>query len=138
MLAWRRNPSGLVGFALMSILAGTAWQVASVVIVALFYKGSAMAPMAMMIEIVLDPRHYLLFFVYVCAGGFLASLVFAVSVVSMPMLVDRQCDLLTALATSIREGIVTTLTAGPGHALARPCQLPRLQGSRRLAVSPRS
>ena len=101
MLAWRRNPSGLVGFALMSILAGTAWQVASVVIVALFYKGSAMAPMAMMIEIVLDPRHYLLFFVYVCAGGFLASLVFAVSVVSMPMLVDRQCDLLTALATSI-------------------------------------
>jgi uncharacterized membrane protein len=90
MLAWRRNPSGLVGFALLSILAGTAWQVASVVIVALFYKGPAMAPMAMMIEIVVNPQHYLLFFIYVCAGGFLAALVFAVSVVSMPMLVDRQ------------------------------------------------
>ncbi|MBI5107494.1 MAG: DUF2189 domain-containing protein [Rhodocyclales bacterium] len=101
MLAWRRNPSGLVGFALLSILAGTAWQVASVVIVALFYKGSAMAPMAMMIEVVVNPQHYLLFFIYVCAGGFLAALVFAVSVVSMPMLVDRQCDLLTALTTSI-------------------------------------
>ena len=101
MLAWRRNPSGLVGFALLSILAGTAWQVASVVIVALFYKGPAMAPMAMMIEIVVNPQHYLLFFIYVCAGGFLAALVFAVSVVSMPMLVDRQCDLLTALGTSI-------------------------------------
>ncbi len=101
MLAWRRNPSGLVGFALLSILAGTAWQVASVVIVALFYKGPAMAPMAMMIEVVVNPQHYLLFFVYVCAGGFLAALVFAVSVVSMPMLVDRRCDLLTALSTSI-------------------------------------
>ncbi|MBK7015384.1 MAG: DUF2189 domain-containing protein [Sulfuritalea sp.] len=101
MFAWRRNPSGLVGFALLSILAGTAWQVASVVIVALFYKGPAMAPLAMIIEIVVNPRHYLLFFVYVCAGGFLASLVFAVSVVSMPMLVDRRCDLLTALSTSI-------------------------------------
>jgi uncharacterized membrane protein len=101
MFAWRRNPSGLVGFALLSILAGTAWQVASVVIVALFYKGPAMAPLAMIIEIVVNPQHYLLFFVYVCAGGFLAALVFAVSVVSMPMLVDRRCDLLTALSTSI-------------------------------------
>lgn len=101
MWAWRRNPSALVGFALLSILAGTAWQVASVVIVALFYKGPALAPMAMMIEVLVNPQHYLLFFVYMCVGGLLAALVFAVSVVSMPMLVDRQCDLLTALGTSI-------------------------------------
>ncbi len=101
MWAWRRNPSALVGFALLSILAGTAWQVASVVIVALFYKGPALAPMAMMIEVLVNPQHYLLFFVYMCVGGLLAALVFAVSVVSMPMLVDRRCDLLTALATSV-------------------------------------
>ena len=101
MVAWKRNPSALVGFALLSILAGTAWQVASVVIVALFYKGPVLAPAAMMIEILVNPQHYLLFFVYMCAGGLLAALVFAVSVVSMPMLVDRRCDLLTALATSV-------------------------------------
>ena len=101
MRAWRRNPSALVGFALLSILAGTAWQVASVVIVALFYKGPALAPMAMMIEVLVNPQHYLLFFVYMCVGGLLAALVFAVSVVSMPMLVDRRCDLLTALVTSV-------------------------------------
>jgi hypothetical protein len=47
MLAWKRNPSGLIGFGLLSLLAGTAWQVISVVLVALFYKGSAMAPMDM-------------------------------------------------------------------------------------------
>ena len=81
MWAWRRNPSALVGFALLSILAGTAWQVASVVIVALFYKGPALAPMAMMIEVLVNPQHYLLFFVYMCVGGLLAALVFAVSVV---------------------------------------------------------
>ena len=101
MVAWRRNPSGLVGFALLSILAGTLWQVVSIVIVALFYKGEALAPMAMIIEVVINPKHYLMFFIYMCAGGFLAALVFAVSVVSMPMLVDRRCDLLTALTTSI-------------------------------------
>jgi len=101
MLAWRRNPPGLVGFALLSVLAGTAWQVASVIIVALFYKGGALAPMAMVVEIVVNPQHLLLFFVYIAAGGFLASLVFALSVVSMPMLVDRRCDLLTAMSASV-------------------------------------
>ena len=101
MLAWKRNPSALVSFGLMSILAGTAWQLVSVVIVALFYKGSAMVPMDMMVEVVLNPQHYLMFFVYLSAGAVLAALVFALSVVSMPMLVDRQCDLLCALVTSI-------------------------------------
>lgn len=101
MLAWRRNPSSLAGFALLSMLAGTAWQVASVVIVALFYKGPALAPLDMMIEVLINPQHYLLFFAYTCAGGLLAALVFALSVVSMPMLIDRRCDLLTALATSV-------------------------------------
>lgn len=101
MLAWRRNPSGLVGFALVSVLAGTAWQVISVVIVALLYKGPALAPMDMIVEILVHPRHILLFVTYVSVGGIMAALVFAVSVVSMPMLVDRRCDLLCALVTSI-------------------------------------
>jgi uncharacterized membrane protein len=154
-VAWRRNPSALVGFALLSILAGTAWQVASVVIVALFYKGPALAPMAMMIEVLVNPQHYLLFFVYMCAGGLLAALVFAVSVVSMPMLVDRRCDLLTALvhqrqcrgresAAAGAVGAILMLLTGLGFAtpaghdrdpaLARPRQLPRLQRPGRIAV----
>jgi uncharacterized membrane protein len=36
-----------------------------------------------------------------CAGGFLAAAVFALSVVSMPMLIDRRCDLISALVTSV-------------------------------------
>lgn len=101
MLAWRRNPSGLVGFALVSVLAGTAWQVISVVIIALLYKGPALAPMDMILEILVHPRHIQLFVAYVTVGGIMAALVFAVSVVSMPMLVDRRCDLLCALVTSV-------------------------------------
>lgn len=101
MLAWKRNPSGLVGFGLMSILAGTAWQVVSAVIVALFYKGEALGPLDMMIEVLIKPQHYLMFFIYICSGGLLAAMVFILSVVSMPMLVDRRCDLLTALSASV-------------------------------------
>ena len=101
MLAWKRNPSALVSFGLLSILAGTAWQVVSVVIVALFYKGTALQPIAMMIEVLVNPQHYLMFVIYMGAGGLLAAVVFALSVVSMPMLVDRRCELLCALTTSV-------------------------------------
>jgi uncharacterized membrane protein len=101
MLAWRRNPSGLAGFGLLCLLAGTAWQVVSVVMVALLYKGSAMAPVDMIVEILRNPQYMTLFLAYVGVGGVIAALVFAASVVSMPMLVDRRCDLLCALTTSL-------------------------------------
>ncbi len=101
MRAWRRNPSALVSFGLLSMLAGTVWQVISAVIVAAYYKGPALAPLDMMIEVLINPQHYLMFFIYLGSGGVLAALVFALSVVSMPMLVDRRCDLLCTLATSL-------------------------------------
>jgi uncharacterized membrane protein len=101
MLAWRRNPSSMIGFGLLSMLAGTLWQLISVVIVAMFYQGPPLAPLDMIIQVLVNPRHYLMFFIYIGAGGMLAALVFALSVVSMPMLIDRRCDLLGALATSI-------------------------------------
>ena len=101
MVAWKRNPSGLVSFGLLSILAGTGWQLLSVVIVAVFYKGEPLGPVEMMIEVLINPAHYLMFFIYICAGAVLAAVMFALSVVSMPMLVDRRCELLCALITSI-------------------------------------
>lgn len=101
MKAWRRNPSCMIGFGLLSILAGTLWQVISAVIVAVFYQGPPLAPVDMIIQVLINPQHHLMFFVYMCAGGFLAAAVFALSVVSMPMLIDRRCDLISALSTSV-------------------------------------
>ena len=101
MLAWKRNPSCMFGFGLLSILAGTLWQVISVVIVAVFYQGPPLAPLDMIVQVLVNPQHYLMFFLYISIGGFLAAVVFALSVVSMPMLIDRRCDLLGALATSV-------------------------------------
>jgi uncharacterized membrane protein len=72
-----------------------------VVLVALLYKGSALAPLDMIIEILRNPQYNLLFAVYMMTGGLIAALVFAISVVSMPMLVDRRGDLLSALGTSL-------------------------------------
>ncbi len=101
MKAWKRNPSCMIGFGLLSILAGTLWQVISATILAVFYQGPPLAPQAMMIQVLINPQHYLMFFVYMGAGGVLAAVVFACSVVSMPMLIDRRCDLISALSTSV-------------------------------------
>ena len=101
MKAWKRNPSCMIGFGLLSILAGTLWQVISAVIVAVFYQGPPLAPLDMIIQVLINPKHYMMFFVYMGAGGFLAAAMFALSVVSMPMLIDRRCDLISALVTSV-------------------------------------
>ena len=50
MKAWKRNPSCMLGFGLLSLLAGTLWQVISVGIVAVFYQGPPLTPPAMMIR----------------------------------------------------------------------------------------
>jgi uncharacterized membrane protein len=39
---------------------------------------------------------------YVCVGGFFAVLVFAISVVSVPMMLDRNTDGIVAALTSLR------------------------------------
>jgi uncharacterized membrane protein len=129
MLAWKRNPSCMIGFGLLSILAGTLWQVISVVIVAVFYQGPTLAPLDMIVQVLINPQHYLMFFVYISTGGFLAAVVFALSVVSMPMLIDRRCDLISALATSLNAvaenplplavwAVVIMLLTGLGFATA--------------------
>lgn len=101
MLAWNRNLSGLVGCGFLSIMAGTVWQVISAVIISLFYTGRPLGPLKMMIEVLINPQHYLMFFIYMGAGGLLAALVFIFSVVSIPMLVDRPCGVRCALITSL-------------------------------------
>ena len=42
-------------------------------------------------------------FAYFCVGGFFAVLVFAISVVSVPMMLDRDTDGIVAVLTSLRR-----------------------------------
>jgi uncharacterized membrane protein len=101
-IAWRRNPGPLFSFGLLCILAGTLWQVISVFVIAVFYKGGGMKPIPMIIEILRNPEHNLVFAVYLGLGALFAAVIFALTVVSAPMLVDRrECRLLEALGTSI-------------------------------------
>ena len=99
--AWRRGTRPLVWLGLILMLAGTAWVLVSAVLFALFVH----APIAGLHDVL---RHVVLsegsnlFPVWITLGGLGAALVFAVTVVSAPLLLDRDVDMPLALLTSVR------------------------------------
>ena len=99
--AWRRGTRPLVWLGLGLALAGTAWVLVSAVLVALFVTAPITGAEAFLRHVVLSEGSNL-FPVWVLMGGLGASLVFAATVVSAPLLLDRDTDLLTAVWTSVR------------------------------------
>jgi uncharacterized membrane protein len=101
LAAWKRGTRPLVWLGLLLTLAGTAWVLVSAVLFALFVSAPITGLESVLRYIVLSEGS-LLFPVWITLGGLGASLVFAATVVSAPMLLDRDVDMVTALTTSIR------------------------------------
>jgi uncharacterized membrane protein len=99
--AWQRGTRPLVWLGLMLTLAGTAWVLVSAVLFGLFVQAPITGLESVLRHIVLSEGSFL-FPVWITLGGFGAALVFAATVVSAPMLLDRDVDMVTALMTSIR------------------------------------
>jgi uncharacterized membrane protein len=99
--AWRRGTRPLVWLGLGLAIAATAWVLVSAVLVALFVTAPITGAEAFLRHVVLSQGSNL-FPVWVLIGGLGASLVFAATVVSAPLLLDRDTDLATAVWTSIR------------------------------------
>lgn len=99
--AWRRGTRPLVWLGFGLAMAGTAWVLVSAVLVALFVAAPITGAEAFLRHVVLSEGTNL-FPVWVLMGGAGASLVFAATVVSAPLLLDRDADLLTAIWTSVR------------------------------------
>ena len=99
--AWRRGTRPLVWLGLGLAFAGTAWVLVSALLVAVFVKAPITGAESFVRHIVLSEGTNL-YLVWVLAGGFGASLVFAATVVSAPLLLDRDTDLGTAVWASIR------------------------------------
>ena len=99
--AWRRGTRPLVWLGLMLVIAGTAWVLVSAVLFGLFIRAPITGLESVLRYIVLSEGSYL-FPVWITLGGFGAALVFAATVVSAPMLLDRDVDMFTALMTSVR------------------------------------
>jgi uncharacterized membrane protein len=98
--AWCRAGRPLFGFGLLLAVVGTFWVLVSSVLIALFVH-TPITGFEDFLRYVVLSRNSNLFYVWIALGGFVAALVFAASVVSVPLLLDRDVDLLVAIATSL-------------------------------------
>ncbi|MDP2822282.1 MAG: DUF2189 domain-containing protein [Sulfuritalea sp.] len=99
LAVWKRNFGCFGIYSLILIVIYLVWARASLVIFALFYQGGMPTPGSFMTQILkFDNIEFLI--AYLAVGGIFAGLVFAISVVSIPMLLERNKDTVTAMLAS--------------------------------------
>ncbi|MEY3991440.1 MAG: hypothetical protein RIS04_203 [Pseudomonadota bacterium] len=89
----------LIRFGLLLAAAATGWVLTSSALITLFSPAPIRVPMDFIRYVVLDRDHYV-FEIWLCLGGMMAAPVFASSVVTMPLLLDRRIGVLQAVLTS--------------------------------------
>jgi uncharacterized membrane protein len=99
--AWRPNAPAIGVFALLLVVILLVWARASLVVFALFYT-TEMPSLEGFLGQVLSLQNIEFLFAYLCVGGFFAVLVFAISVVSVPMMLDRNTDGVVSVLTSLK------------------------------------
>ena len=99
--AWRRGTRPLVALGLLLFAAATAWVLVSALLFKLFVPAPLDTPLRFLRYAVAGQGGWL-FFLWLLAGGLGAALVFSLTVVSAPLLLDRRVDLRTALLASVR------------------------------------
>jgi uncharacterized membrane protein len=96
---WKKNAGNIGVYSLILMVIFLVWARASLVIFALFYTGEMPTMRGFMAQLAsLQNLEFL--GAYFAAGFVFASLVFASSVVSIPLMLDRNQDTVTAVITS--------------------------------------
>lgn len=98
----------LVHFGILLALAGTGWVLTSAALITLMAPAPIHTPVDFLRHVVLARNHYL-FEVWLSMGGILVAPIFASSVVSMPLMLDRRITLLDAVLTSWRVVLANPL-----------------------------
>jgi len=125
--AWRPNVAALGMFGLVLAVILLVWARASLVVFALFYTHEMPSLQGFLEQVFsLDNLEFLV--AYFCVGGFFALLVFAISAISVPMMMDRDTDGIVAVLTSVKAfgtnlpamllwAFIITVVIGAGFAL---------------------
>jgi uncharacterized membrane protein len=96
---WRRNLSAIGTYSLILIVIYLVWARASLVVFAVFYQGGMPTMESFITQLTqFDNIEFLI--AYLIIGSFFAVLVFAFSVVSIPLMLDRDQDTVTAMLAS--------------------------------------
>lgn len=100
LMAWKPTKGTMGIFAGVLLILELLWGRASLVIFAVTFN--TMPDSQHLLAQLLDPENIGFLITYTVVGGVFASLIFVTSVVSIPMIMDRQTDAVSAGLTSIR------------------------------------
>ncbi|MCU0934163.1 MAG: DUF2189 domain-containing protein [Thiobacillaceae bacterium] len=97
----RRNPTSIGLFAVLLAFILSAWERISALLVGLLLRNDLVATGYFNVGLLFSADHWAFVVVYLLLGAALAALVFALAVVSLPMMMDREVDTVTAITTSL-------------------------------------
>lgn len=97
-----RRAETLAQLGLVLALLALVWERTSAIMFAMLGGDAGLDATHFLTQIVTSGEHRGFLAAWFVAGGCLALLTFAVSVVSVPMILDRDCDVVTAMMTSLR------------------------------------
>ena len=97
-----RNADGLAFFGAFLAIALVGWERISAIMFALFYRGEVSNVTNFVSGILGSGENLYFLAAYVIVGAVMATIVFALSAISIPLLMDRDIDAFTAAMTSLR------------------------------------
>lgn len=100
--AWRGNGQSIALFGLMLAIALIFWERVAAIVFAAFYSGEPLRLSNLLTTLIFSGSHISLVLALGAAGCLIAAVVFALSVVTVPLLLDRPVDVITAAVTSVR------------------------------------
>ena len=101
LTCWDSHMGSMGMLVLVLVVLELLWGRASLVVFAVFFN-TGMPSTTGVLQAVFNPQNWSFVAVYTVVGGVFAALVFSTSVVSIPMILDRDTDALTAGITSMR------------------------------------
>ncbi|MBK6321146.1 DUF2189 domain-containing protein [Candidatus Aalborgicola defluviihabitans] len=100
LTCWESHIRSMAMLVLVLIVLELLWGRASLVVFAVFFN-TGMPSTTGVIQAIFNPENWEFVAVYTIVGGAFALLVFVITVVSIPMILDRDTDAITAAITSI-------------------------------------
>lgn len=100
LTCWENHLRSMGMLVLVLIVLELLWGRASLVVFAVFFN-TGMPSTSSVVQAVFNPENWEFIAAYTIVGGGFAMLVFAIAVVSIPMILDRDTDAISAAITSI-------------------------------------
>jgi uncharacterized membrane protein len=107
LTCWKSHVRSMAMLVLVLIVMELLWGRASLVVFAVFFN-TGMPSTTSVMQAVFNPENWEFVAAYTVVGGAFAVLVFAISVVSIPMILDRDTDAISAAITSIEVFFLNT------------------------------